>query len=146
MEYRDAGELVEKPKGTGGFGNKGITAFIRTQLEAIPVGKGVSFSELRKELRAKFPTVKNTTQANARIGIVADKYKEEFTRATEVVGGMNYTYIVRVKEHTKSSGDKAREEIEESMGQAVDEAIQDAEDDGQLTDEQKKLAEAWKSE
>jgi len=52
---------------------EGITAYIRATLTQLPEGEAIYMADLAKEVMAKFPTVKDRTQAYSRVVTVVNK-------------------------------------------------------------------------
>lgn len=87
MEFKDANELTAKI-GTGNQG-RGISAFIKEQLDSIPEGKGLALKQLAVALENEFNVPRQ--QGYVRINMVLKrKNYKHLLRAVDTDG---FTYI-----------------------------------------------------
>ncbi len=87
MEFKNADELTAKV-GSGNQG-RGISAFIKAQLDSIPEGKGLALKELAEALVREFNIPKQ--QSYVRINMVLKR--KGYTHLLRAIDTDGYTYI-----------------------------------------------------
>jgi len=103
--------------------SKGISSYIKVQLESIEEGKALSVAALVQELLHTFTFIKDRTSASARINLVLGQ-KKICDRFTKIRGKDKHVYVVRstenihlVEEMGKEKNDGfTKEEIAPELG------------------------------
>ena len=75
--------------------SKGISSYIKVQLESIEEGKALSVAALVQELLQVFPFIKDRTSASARINLVLNQKKIR-DRFMKIRGKDKRVYVVNV--------------------------------------------------
>lgn len=78
--------------------SKGISSYIKVQLESIGEGKALSIAALIQELLHTFTFIKDRTSASARINLVLGQ-KKICNRFIKIRGKDKHVYVIRITEN-----------------------------------------------